>query len=166
MAKAKSQQPTAEWKSVFLTELERIPSVVGACRKAKISKSQAYQERKEDEAFAAAWEEALESGIEEAEGEVYRRGVLGRLEPVYQGGARVGYIRRYSDAMLTLYLRSHRPEMYSEKVRGEFTGPNGGPIRTENTSKPDLSKLSLDELLALRQMMSKAADVPTEPDTD
>jgi predicted transcriptional regulator len=48
-------------------------------------------------------------------------------------------------------------------TKSELTGKDGGPIRTENTQKPDLSKLSLDELLQLRQMMSKTTDAPTEP---
>jgi predicted transcriptional regulator len=48
-------------------------------------------------------------------------------------------------------------------TKSELTGKDGGPIRTENTQKPDLSKLSLDELLQLRQMMSKTTDGITEP---
>lgn len=48
-------------------------------------------------------------------------------------------------------------------TKSELTGKDGGPIQTEQVTKPDLSKLSLEELLNLRQMMSKATDGITEP---
>lgn len=47
-------------------------------------------------------------------------------------------------------------------TKQEVAGPGGGPIQTEQSTKPDLSKLSLEELLNLRQMMSKASDGITE----
>lgn len=42
--------------------------------------------------------------------------------------------------------------------RKELTGKDGGPIQTEQRTKPDLSKLSTDELLQLRQIVTKASD--------
>jgi|688.fasta_scaffold239219_2 hypothetical protein len=44
-------------------------------------------------------------------------------------------------------------------AKAELTGKDGGPIKTE-ANKPDLSKLSLDELLQLRSMVAKATDEP------
>jgi hypothetical protein len=38
--------------------------------------------------------------------------------------------------------------------RHELTGKDGGPMQTENTT-PDLSKLSTEELLKLREINSK-----------
>lgn len=43
------------------------------------------------------------------------------------------------------------------KPRHEVTGANGGPVRTEQTVKHDLSKLTVDELMALRAIVAKAA---------
>jgi hypothetical protein len=48
-------------------------------------------------------------------------------------------------------------------AKSELTGKDGGPIKTEATSKPDLSKLSVDELLQLRSMVAKATDEPANP---
>jgi hypothetical protein len=45
-------------------------------------------------------------------------------------------------------------------VKSELTGKDGGPIKTEAANKPDLSKLSLDELLQLRSVLAKATDEP------
>lgn len=42
--------------------------------------------------------------------------------------------------------------------RQEVTGADGGPIQTEQKTKPDLSKLTVDELLQLRSMVAKATD--------
>jgi hypothetical protein len=47
-------------------------------------------------------------------------------------------------------------------AKAELTGKDGGPIKTE-ANKPDLSKLSLDELLQLRSMVAKATDEPANP---
>jgi hypothetical protein len=43
---------------------------------------------------------------------------------------------------------------YKDYVNNEHSGPDGGPIRIE--SKPDLSKLSHEELQQLRLLVSKA----------
>ena len=45
--------------------------------------------------------------------------------------------------------------------RTEVSGPGGGPIRTEQTTKHDLSKLTTDELMALRGIVTKATSDAT-----
>lgn len=47
-------------------------------------------------------------------------------------------------------------------TKSELTGKDGGPIKTEVAAKPDLSKLSVDELLQLRQIVTKATDGTTD----
>lgn len=46
--------------------------------------------------------------------------------------------------------------------RTELTGKDGGPIQSEQSVKPDLSKLTVDELLQLRTMVAKATDAATD----
>lgn len=46
--------------------------------------------------------------------------------------------------------------------RQEITGKDGGPIQSEQSVKPDLSKLTVDELLQLRTMVAKATDAATD----
>jgi transposase len=48
-------------------------------------------------------------------------------------------------------------------AKAELTGKDGGPIKTEVANKPDLSKLSVDELLQLRSVLAKATDEPANP---
>jgi len=61
----------------------------------------------------AAWDEAVAEGIDRLEDEVHRRAVEGVDRPVYQGGVRVGEIKAYSDSLLTLLLKSRRPEVFA-----------------------------------------------------
>lgn len=135
MAQAASQKIPDNWKALFVAALAKSPNVTAACQRAKVSRSWAYAQRDLDADFAAAWDEALEMGIDEAQGELHRRAVKGVLEPVYYKGEKVGHIRRYSDTLLMFLLKAHRPEIYRETVRSELTGANGGPI--EQRAKVD-----------------------------
>lgn len=58
------------------------------------------------------------------------------------------------DAQAALALLGKHHKLFVD--RSELTGKDGGPIQTEQRAKPDLNKLSVDELLQLRQMVSKA----------
>lgn len=135
MAQARSQKIPDNWKALFVAALAKSPNVSGACQRAKVSRSWAYAQRDDDPEFAAAWDEALETGVDEAEGELHRRAVKGVLEPVFYKGEEVGHIRRHSDTLLMFLLKAHRPEKYKETVRSELTGANGGPI--EQRAKVD-----------------------------
>jgi hypothetical protein len=135
MAQAQSQKIPENWKEIFVAALAKSPNVTAACQRAKVSRSWAYAEREANSEFAAAWDEALEMGVDEAQGELHRRAVKGVLEPVFYQGEEVGHIRRYSDTLLMFLLKAHRPEVYRETVRSELTGANGGPI--EQRAKVD-----------------------------
>jgi hypothetical protein len=94
--------------------------VTTAARAAAVSTETVYQHRKADEAFAQAWAEAYAAYCDRLEMEAYRRAVDGVDEPVYQQGELVGVVRKYSDALLTLKLKRHRPEQYRERVQADI----------------------------------------------
>jgi hypothetical protein len=48
------------------------------------------------------------------------------MEPIYQGGRKVGTIRKYSDHLLMMFLKGKRRESFSERV--EQTGANGASL--------------------------------------
>jgi hypothetical protein len=50
--------------------------------------------------------------IPQLEDEAFRRAVTGVDKPVFQKGECVGFIREYSDNLLTLLLRCRRPEVF------------------------------------------------------
>jgi hypothetical protein len=99
--------------------------VRAACKRAKIERSTAYKARKEDDGFAAAWKAALDDAIDSLEAEAWRRArdgtkrlVLYKGEPVLIKDKPL-IEREYSDALMTLLLKAHRPERFAERQRHE-----------------------------------------------
>lgn len=161
MAQAPSQKIPDNWKALFVAALAKSPNITAACQRAKVSRSWAYAQRDEDPEFAATWDEALEMGVDEAQGELHRRAVKGVLEPVFYQGEEVGHIRRYSDTLLIFLLKAHRPEIYRETVRSELTGANGGPIKQESKVDHAIDSStaeSIFDVLAAAGVFSAASD--------
>ena len=105
---------TAKQRETFLEALAAGWSVTEAGRRAKRERRRFYDLRGRDEAFAVAWDEAVESGTEALEDEARRRAVDGWEEPVYQQGDLVGHVRKYSDGLLTFLLKGRKPEKYRD----------------------------------------------------
>lgn len=146
------------WHDAFLAALREVPIVQHACNAVGIERCTAYRARLADEAFAKAWEEAMEAGVDRAEQEAFRRGVVGFHEPVIDKG-RLAYVyeryldddgqeqwrmklddqgqpipltvRKHSDPMLALILKGRRKSVYADRT--ELTGADGGPVATDNT---------------------------------
>lgn len=101
-----------------------------------------YDQRRTDEVFAAAWDEALETAIDAMELEARRRAVEGVEKPLL---GRVGkdqdgiitVVREYSDQLMVLLLKAHRPEKYRERTDVRHSG------------KLDITTLSDDELQSI-----------------
>jgi hypothetical protein len=138
------------WQEAFLAALRAMPVVQHACDVVGIERCTAYRARQGDEAFAKAWEEAMEAGIDRAEQEAFRRGVVGFEEPVIDKG-QLAYryeryvddegkeafrkvldehgqpvpltVRKHSDAMLGLVLKARRKAYSTERT--ELTSPDG-----------------------------------------
>lgn len=143
-----------DWKPAFLDALRELPVIAHACKAVGVNRSTAWRARQADEQFASDWDEALEDGIDKAEQEAFRRGVVGFEEPVIDKG-RLAYryerfvdeagvegfrpvlddmgqpvpltVRKHSDALLALYLKGRRKTVYSDRT--ELTGANGGALK-------------------------------------
>lgn len=113
------------WKRVFLAALEAAPIVSVACRIARISRKGAYQARATDREFAAAWDEAIEAGVDAVEASAFKSAVYGDERPVFHQGVCVGTIVEYSDAMRALLLKGRRRAVYGEKVETHHSGKVG-----------------------------------------
>lgn len=118
--------PKKHWREVFIAWLRKKGNITAACDKAKISRQHAYRTRDEDATFAAEWDDALQEATERLEMEARRRAHDGVLEPVFQGGVKVGAVRKYSDTLLIFLLKAHAPEKYRERV--EHSGANGNEV--------------------------------------
>lgn len=127
MGRALTERTRQRARALFLDELRQRGNVKDAAAAAGIARRTAYQWRDADEEFAAAWVEAIEEAADAMEREAWRRAVDGFDEPVFgrigrdQDGE-VGTIRRYSDSLMQLLLKAHRPEKYRERQQVEHTG--------------------------------------------
>ena len=88
----------------FLEALAQLGSVKDACRAVGLSKTSAYRLYDQDPGFAAVWDRALTTIRPSLEETAYQRAVVGWDEPVFHGGAVVGYRRRFSDGLLRLLI--------------------------------------------------------------
>ena len=127
MAQALTKATRQRARETFLTELAARGNVSAAAAAAGLSRVTFYEWRSADSAFAAAWDEALETAIDAMELEARRRAVEGVEKPLI---GRVGkdqdgiitVIREYSDSLMTLLLKAHRPEKYRERTDVQHHG--------------------------------------------
>ena len=57
-------------------------------------------------------------------------------EPVYQGGKRVGYIRKFDTVAAMFLLKAHAPERFRERQHVEHAG--GIDVRRQNMTDEEL----------------------------
>jgi hypothetical protein len=85
-----------------------------ACEVAGVSRATAYRTRADNQTFARQWDEAIEAACDRLEQEAWRRGVAGVERPVTVAGEKE-MVREYSDRMLEMLLKAHRPEKFRER---------------------------------------------------
>lgn len=115
------------WRPKFLALLAESCNVSHSARGAGIDPSTAHKARKTDDAFAEAWDSAIEQGVEALEFEARRRALHGTEEPVFHRGLEVGTVRKYSDTLTIFLLKAHRPDVYRERQTIDHN-VNGEPI--------------------------------------
>jgi hypothetical protein len=81
---------------------------------------------KDDQTFRDRFEQAQELLKDNMEAAAYKRAVIGIDKPVYQGKELVGYIREYSDSLLTTMLKGNIPEKYGTNRPNTLESPLGG----------------------------------------
>ena len=98
----------------FLVALENGHSVNAACKASGYARSRVYVWRREDAAFAAAWDAASAIASDLLEEEADRRGRDGYDEAVFFRGEESGSRRKYSDGLLLARLKALKPDNYRE----------------------------------------------------
>lgn len=109
-------------RETFLRVLADTCNVSEACRTANIGRTTAYEWREADPSFAAAWKDAEEAAADKLEREAWRRAVEGTDKPVTFQGVITATYKEYSDRMLEILLKAHRPEKFVEKSKVEHSG--------------------------------------------
>ena len=172
-----------DWKPAYLAALRQVPVIKHACEAAGIDRTTAWRAR-DDEAFAEAEREAMEEGIDRAEAEAFRRGVVGFEEPVIDKGRLSYRYERYEvedidgrkeerwrmtldehGQPIPLTVRKHSDAMLGLVLKGrrkkvyadrtELTGPEGAPMVIDETAKA----ARVAQLLALAQQRKDFGDL-------
>jgi len=143
-----------DWKPAFLAALREVPVVSRACAAVGIERSTAYRAADNDESFRAAWDDAMEEGVDRAEQEAFRRAVEGTDKGVWHQGTLVGSERVYSDALLSLFLKGRRKKVYADRT--ELTGADGGPVQQIVDESAKAARVA--QLLAMAQQRKDDAD--------
>lgn len=134
----------------ILAALRDGSSITQAAEQAGTSRQQIRLWREAHEDFAAAFQDAYESGTDLLEDEARRRGQDGWDEPVFFRGDECGTIRRYSDTLLLRTLEARRPERWRANARIEHAGDGGGPIAVDLRGLRDVLASRLDALAERR----------------
>lgn len=138
MANRAKRTPTREER--FLSVLRMNCNVTEAAQAAGVGRRTVYEWREADSVFRAAWDEAEQEAADRLEREAWRRAVDGVDKPVTFQGAITATYKEYSDRLIEVLLKAHRPDKYKDRVAAEHSGPGGGPIQTESRSSRDLAK--------------------------
>lgn len=152
------------WRTAYLNALRELPVIKHACEAAGVDRSTAWRARESDPDFADAEREAMEEGVDKAEAEAFRRGVVGFDEPVVDKG-RLAYryapvrvpdvngneveewriVRDAEGKPVPLTIRKHSDTMLALVLKGrrkkvyadrtELTGPDGAPMQLDETTR-------------------------------
>ncbi|WP_162993539.1 hypothetical protein [Asaia bogorensis] len=113
-------------QSVFLDHLKKSANVSEAARAAGIDRKTAYNWRRGDGLFCEKWKQALEEATDLLEAEARRRAIHGYEEPLLYGGRLVCDAEgnpvtrtRYSDGLLRMLLRAHRPASFRDTGKND-----------------------------------------------
>jgi N-methylhydantoinase A/oxoprolinase/acetone carboxylase beta subunit len=112
------------WRERFIAALRNSGNVRASCQAAGVDRSTAYRAYSASPEFAERWNEALEEAIDTLEAAAWSRardGVV-RHEPIMYQGQKVAekVVTEYSDSLMTLLLKAHRPEKYRERFDVEI----------------------------------------------
>jgi len=105
---------TDDLKRKFLRQLRWTCNVTKASQKINISRVTAYSAKKVNPEFAAAWENALQEGIDLLEEKARQRAFEGIERNIFYQGKVVGKQKEYSDGLTMFLLKAHRPEKYRD----------------------------------------------------
>ena len=111
----------------FIGALADSGCVSRAARYVNMSPEGAYWLRRQpgSNAFRAAWEAALDLGVQRLKDEVFERALEGQLHPVFIGGKLKGFKRVKNDRLLMFALRMNAKDEYGRRMAATYFDPTG-----------------------------------------
>lgn len=165
MARRSDRAPlSANRKQAFLRELSKHGVAIRAARAVSPGQptgaiSTFKDERKRDEAFSAAWDDAIENAHASLLEELIRRGKDGVDVPVQDASGKiVGWKKQYSDKLLLAAVQARFKE-FTPRVASEITAR----VASVPLGLSELSPESQDELARiLEREQRRALEAPSE----
>lgn len=123
---------TEERQRGFIPALADLGSVKHAARAVGMTPEGAYHLRRQPgaESFAAAWDAALDTGVDRLAAATMQRALHGVPVPVFWRGKKVGERRQYNDRLAMFHLRHRLPERY-----GALQPPGRGTKSAETLAR-------------------------------
>jgi len=150
-------QFTARRKKTACEVFSATGSQVEAADAAKISRSTLLRHKHIDPVFAQMWADASERFISNLERAAHLRAVEGiEEEKRSPTGALISRTRKYSDGLLTMLLKAHRPDKYGQTLKVE------NKTTVDVKHRIDLGSLSPDQKQALRLLLSDTSSATPE----
>ncbi len=118
----KKRLSTKAKQKLFLAAYAQHGNVLLSAQEAGINRTTVYTWLEHDEDFFFAYNQAKEDAKDVLRAEIYRRGVAGWDEDVYQLGKYRGTVRKYSDTLLIFHSKALMQE-YREKQQLDVTMP-------------------------------------------
>lgn len=155
-AKKKPGPKLVNWRPAFLEALRSAGgSVQAAADAAGVARSTVYAAREAEKDLAAAWDEAKDAAIDDAEDLLFSL-AMGRVKrPVFYQGKRIGEEPVFSEGALFKYLEGKRRATWGRKA--EITGAGGGPLKLQGLTVYDLEAMSDEELEAMKRRLAESA---------
>jgi hypothetical protein len=137
---------TPERQRAFIEALADTGSVSRAARMVNMAQANCYTLRRAPgaESFRAAWEAALDFGVQRLKDIAFERAIEGELIPVFVGGRLMGYRRKRNDALLMFCLRHYGQDSSGKRTTinyfstrasaGAGDGAGGGAVAEAATT--------------------------------
>lgn len=146
----KKKDATKARQKRFLKAYAEYANVLIAARAAGVSRQIVYVWLEKDEDFSFAYNIAKEDARDCLRSEIYRRGIEGWDEPIYQQGKLVGQVRKYSDVLLIFHTKALCPE-YREKSQIDLNA-NVSTTAQAGSLTLDMRNASASELARLKEI--------------
>lgn len=127
---------------LFIEMLGQVGVPNRACELADISRATVFKHKKNDESFAARWEDARVQAVEVLEAEARRRAYDGIDKPYMYKGKVVMVLKERSDRMLEFLLMGWAPKVYGKQqtAKMELTGADGTPLIPEQVGDIEIAR--------------------------
>ena len=145
------------WKAGFIESLRRTGNVSVAARTVDIERKVAYNAKETDPIFAADWEDAIEEATDALEFEARRRALEGIPVESYDKDGNLRSTRmEYSDTLMIVLLKAHRPEKFKERFSGDLN--TKGSLTVDISTPQSRAQAEMELREWRKQMTSQMAE--------